>query len=147
MKHEIYSNLSITDDFSIFEFLSVGPKGIIPKRIEFMPTGYKDVFNLAFGDISNDGELNDVSISGNDDRDKILSTIAYAVDIYLSRYPQRWIYFKGSTPARIRLYRMAIGINFQELTKKYVIYSQIEDGIVRFQKNKPIIGLLIKRKA
>lgn len=146
MKHEIYPNLSITDDFSIFEFLSVGPKGTIPKRIEFTLTEYSNIYNLAFGDVKENGEINDYSISNNGDRDKILATIYHVVEIYLRAYPHRWIYFKGSTEERTRLYRIAIGLNLEELTQKFDIYSRDEASIAVFQKNMPLVGILVKRK-
>ncbi len=33
-----------------FEFVSVGPRGLIQKLISFQQTEVKDIFNLAFGD-------------------------------------------------------------------------------------------------
>ncbi|HEX9513692.1 MAG TPA: hypothetical protein VF939_24540 [Puia sp.] len=38
MKYEIYTEIKVADDLSIFDFVSIGKKGIIPKRIEFTPT-------------------------------------------------------------------------------------------------------------
>jgi len=67
MKYEVYTEIKITDDFSIFDFFSVGRKGLIPKRIEFMPTEISDIVNLAFGDIDESGEIDDYSISDNGD--------------------------------------------------------------------------------
>jgi len=31
MKYEVYSEIKITDDFGIFDFMSIGKKGYIPK--------------------------------------------------------------------------------------------------------------------
>ena len=146
MKYEVYTQIKVTDDFSIFDFISMGKKGLIPKRIEFTPTEIPDFINLAFGDISENGEIDDYSISDNGDRNKILATVAYAVDIYLTKYPNRWVYFKGSTQERTRLYRMAIGLNFEELSEKFEIYAEQTDGVMRFQKNIEIKGLLVKKK-
>ena len=146
MKYEVYTEIKITDDFSIFDFFSVGRKGLIPKRIEFMPTEISDIVNLAFGDIDESGEIDDYSISDNGDRNKILATVAFATEIYLNKYPERWVYFKGSTQERTRLYRMAIGLNFEELKSRFDIYAEQPDGIVLFEKNIEIQGLLIKKK-
>src|ERR1700744_1389535 len=127
MKYEVYTEIKITDDFSIFDFFSVGRKGLIPKRIEFMPTEISDIVNLAFGDIDESGEIDDYSISDNGDRNKILATVAFATEIYLNKYPERWVYFKGSTQERTRLYRMAIGLNFEELKSRFDIYAEQPD--------------------
>ena len=145
MKYEVYNELSISDDYSIFDFVSVGQYGNIPKRVEFMPTEILNISNLAFGDISEDGEIDDYSISDNGDRNKNLATIAFAVEIYLNKFPGHRVYFKGSTQERTRLYRMALGINFEELSLKFKVYAEQRDGIVPFQKNIDIIGSLVNK--
>ncbi|MBX3254913.1 MAG: hypothetical protein KF862_12290 [Chitinophagaceae bacterium] len=146
MKYEIYKDIKVTDDYSIFDFISIGRNGNIPKRIEFMTTEMPGFFNLAFGDIDENGEIDDYSISDNGDRNKVLATVAYAVEIYLNKYPDRWVYFRGSTLERTRLYRMAIGLNLEELSLKFDIYAEQKDGIVEFQRNIEAIGLLVKKK-
>ncbi|WP_394337181.1 DUF6934 family protein [Chitinophaga skermanii] len=65
---------------------------------------------------------------------------------YLNRHPERYIFFTGSTNGRTRLYRMAIGLNLEELSSKFEIYCQTDNGIIPFRKNISITGLLIKRK-
>jgi hypothetical protein len=146
MKYEIYKEIKIADNYCIFDFVSMGRNGNIPKRIEFIPTEMPGFFNLAFGDIDENGEIDDYSISDNGDRDKVLATVAYAVEIYLNKYPDRWVYFRGSTLERTRLYRMAIGINLEELLLKFDIYAEQKDGIVQFQRNIEAEGLLVKKK-
>ena len=146
MKYEVYKEIKVTDDYSIFDFISTGPEGNIPKRIEFMPTEISGIINLAFGDIDENGEIDDYSISDNGDRNKILATVAYTVDIYLNKYPDRWIYFKGSTQERTRLYRMAVGLNLEELSLKFEIYAEQKSGMIPFRKNTDILGLLIRKK-
>lgn len=147
MKYEVYREINVTDDYSIFDFVSVGRNGLIHKRIEFMPTKIAGYFNLAFGDVDSDGEIDDYSVSDNGDRNKILATVAYAVEIYLNRYEDRWVYFRGSTLERTRLYRMAVGLNIVELENKFDIYAELKDDtIVPFQKNIDVMGLLVKKK-
>ena len=52
----------------VFEFISEGPKGQIPKLIKFSETNLKGLFNLAFGDKDKlTGEINDLVISNNGD--------------------------------------------------------------------------------
>jgi hypothetical protein len=146
MKYEVYTELKITDDFSIFDFLSIGKKGLIPKRIEFTHTEIPNIVNLAFGDIDENGEINDYSISDNGDRNKILATVAFATDLYLNKNPEMWVYFKGSTQERTRLYRMAIGLNFEELAVKFDIYAEQTGGFIPFRKNVEVKGVLIRKK-
>lgn len=146
MKYEVYQGIKITDDYSIFLFLSIGQNGNIPKRIEFMPTEIPGVFNLSFGDVGANGEIDDAKVSDNGDRNKVLATVAFAVEIYLNKYPDRWVYFSGSTRERTRLYRMAVGLNLKELATKFEIYAEQQDGIVPFQTNMEILGLIVRKK-
>jgi hypothetical protein len=148
MKYENYDPVHIADDLSSFDFVSTGKNGNIPKRIIFMPTELPEVYNLAFGSISDNGEIDDYSISNNGDRNKILATIAAAVDLYTQRHPYRMIYFRGSTKERTRLYRMAVSINLEELSSSFEIYAEVEsqDDFVPFYKNMEINAFLIKRK-
>jgi hypothetical protein len=119
MRYEVYSDIKFNSDFSIIDFISVGNKGAIPKRIMFTQTEHLNVYNLAFGDIDENGEIDDFIISDNGDRNKILATIVTVVEDYTIKYPERLISFKGSTKERTRLYRMAIGINQEELSRNF----------------------------
>lgn len=102
--------------------------------------------HLAFGDVRKDGSIDDYSISNNGDRNKILATVAFVIELYLDRYPDRWVSFKGSTPQRMRLYRMAITVNLDVLQLKFDIYAEQEHVIIPFEKNIYVEGILVKRK-
>lgn len=147
MHYEIYPDYVASDDLSVFEFASVGMKGIIKKRVAFMNTERTSVYNLAFGDIDEYGEIDDYKVTDNGDRNKILATVVSIVEEYTKRYPARWIYFQGSTEERTRLYRMAVGLNLADLSEKFDIYG-IDEGqeTVRFYKNMNLKAFLVKRK-
>ena len=146
MKYEAYLGFEFTEDFSVVKFTSIGRKGPIAKRISFTTTDLEHVYNLSFGDVGKDGETNDFKVSNNGDRNKILATIFKAVDIYTEKYPNRWIYITGSTKERTRLYRMAIGVNLDELSQIFDIYAFSNEEWVLFTKNMKIEAFLIKRK-
>ncbi|MDB5211610.1 MAG: hypothetical protein JWQ30_2437 [Sediminibacterium sp.] len=146
MREEVYEDLKANYDFSMFEFSSIGRRGIILKRIEFTSTGLNGVFNLAFGDIGIDGEIDDNCISNNGDRNKILATVVDVVLKYTEKYPDRFIFFTGNSPARTRLYRMAITAHLEDLSGVFDIFISVRDDIMPFQKNTNVNSFLIKRK-
>jgi hypothetical protein len=148
MKDEVYE-LRYPDDLRTFDFVSVGKNGRIPKRIAFKPTETENAYNLSFGDVTETNGIDDTSVSNNGDRNKILATIVLAVDRYTERYPGRTIYFIASTDARTRLYRMVIGLHWEELSAKYFIFADAdsEDEWVLFQKDMEITAFSIVRKA
>jgi len=149
MKYENYEAVRIADDLSSFDFMSTGKNGNIPKRIIFMPTDLAGIYILAFGSISTNEEIDDHSVSNNGDRNKILATVAAVVDLYSRRYPDRMIYFRGSTKERTRLYRMAVSINLEELSLNFEIYAEIDnqEDFVPFCKDMKINAFLIKRRS
>lgn len=100
MKYEAYTDILERRDLGVFEFISIVKLGAIPKCISFGPTALPFVYNLAFGNIDEDGEIDDKSVSDNGDRNKILATLAKVIDQYTRKYPERLIYFRGSTKER-----------------------------------------------
>lgn len=146
MKYEVYGDIEVTDDFNVFDFVSYGRNGSISKRVAFTKTEWNNVYNLAFGDIDDDNEIDDYSVSNNGDRNKILATVASIVEAYTKKYPDRWIIFTGSTTERTRLYRMAVGLHIEELSAKFEIYGYSDAKVIPFLKNLRISAFLIKRK-
>ncbi|NLR82306.1 DUF6934 family protein [Chitinophaga eiseniae] len=124
MKHEVYKNISVSSNHSFFEFFSIGPNGVILKRITFAPTENGNIVSLAFGDIDINGKMDDCIISNNGDRDKILATVCQAILLYLEKYPNRIVYFRGSTIERTRLYRILINNNIKEFELQYDIWIE-----------------------
>jgi hypothetical protein len=122
--------------------------GMVHKRIVFLRTQNPLVFNLAFGDVEPDGDkLNDTVVTDNGDRNKVLATVSEIVSIYTKRYPERWIFIKGSTKSRTRLYRMVIASNFKELSKTFDLFGITEtDTVVPFTNEPLFAALLIKRR-
>jgi hypothetical protein len=148
MKYEIYSDITSDDYLDVFEFESLGKNGSIHKRVAFIPTVVPQVYNLAFGDIIERDEIDDYSISNNGDRNKILATLAKIIKLYTDKYPERWIYFEGSTKNRTRLYRMAVGLNLEELSDKFEIFGEVGNNMefLPFKKNMEINAFLIRKK-
>lgn len=149
-KYERYELLLFSNDALEFKFNSIGPKGEISIMVQFLNTNDPNVYNLAFGNVLEDGNIDDHIKNGNHDRNKVLATIAIAVYEFTSRNPGKLVYFTGSTPARTRLYRMALTINFPELSIDFEIFGVTLGKFAflaeKFEKGKPYNGFLIKRK-
>jgi hypothetical protein len=148
MKYDMYPDYKYTHDYSVFDFVSIGKNGAIPKKITFTTTELEYVYNLAFGDVDENGDIDDFRISDNGDRNKILATVFNVVDIYTKKFPERWIYFRGSTSERTRLYRIAVGLNLEELSEIFEIYAftDKQEELKLFTKNMEISSFVIKRK-
>lgn len=146
-RYEGYNYTDSSSNRTVYEFISSGPNGDIKKIVQFNLIRERNVFNLAFGNITIDGSIDDHTTNNNKDRDKILATIAAIVYDFTSRIPDCYIFFVGSTNDRTRLYRMAISINHEELAKTFIIWGLIENGELEpFRKNQNYQGFLIKRQ-
>jgi len=131
----------------VFEFISLGPKGAIPKIVKYSETNLKGLYNLAFGDKDlNTGNVNDLSISNNGDSEKVLASVVATVFAFTDKYPGVFVYATGSTKARTRLYRMGISKYLNEIRADFDIYGLINSEWEIFEPEIEYAAFLAKRK-
>jgi hypothetical protein len=137
-----------TKDFRQFEFVSRGPKGAIKKLVAY--TKIQDdpiMYNLAFGDENPKTRLLDDSVkSNNEDRDKVLATVANTIINFSDHYGNHLIYATGSSPARTRLYQMSIAAMIDKINKDFDVYGVKDLVAYPFQKNVNYDAFVVKRK-
>lgn len=147
--HEDRYSYSTNEDLLNYEFESIGPKGAIKKVIRFTARNANGVtyFNLGFGDLNPaTGKIDDLVITDNKDRDKILATIASAVLDFTSLFPDIMVYAMGSTPSRTRLYQMGIAAHFDEIQSLLHVYGFTNHEWLPFEKNINYDAFLVMRK-
>src|SRR6266567_655923 len=141
----------ISSSFLQYDFYSEGPKGRIKKVVFYSFLGIRegiDYYNLGFGDYDYRGQtINDLSVSNNGDRDKILATVAFTALEFSTHFPYCAIIAGGSTPARTRLYQMGIAKFYREINVLFDIQGLKEgNGWVAFKPGENYIAFLINRK-
>lgn len=150
MKYDKYESISGSSDSLEFEFTSEGPKGEFKKIVQFSQTNNPNIYNLGFGDKLKNGEIDDQIRNNNQDRNKILSTIAATVYEFTSKYPDKAVFFAGSSAERTRLYRMAITMNLDELNTDFELFgvnnNEQESVVEVFRIGENYDGFLVKRK-
>lgn len=140
---------STNETFLDFEFESEGPNGNIRKVVRYSPQNANGItyFNLAFGDLHEETQkINDLAVSNNKDRDKILATVAATVLEFTENFPDIMVYAKGSTPARTRLYQMGIISNLDQIVPLLEIYGFAGGNWERFVKNVNYEAFIVLRK-
>lgn len=129
-----------------YQFTSAGAKGEILKIVQFSQIE-GDFYNLAFGDYcTKTNLLDDLSVSSNGDRDKVLATVANCVVEYSRLYPERKIYATGSTPSRTRLYQMGIAKYIQQIKEDFDVFGFHEGKWIPFQTKINFHSFLLSRK-
>jgi hypothetical protein len=91
-------------------------------------------YNLGFGDVGDDDEIDDVIVTDNNDSKKVLATVAFTVTIFLKVYPGKLVHVFGSTKTRTRLYRMGISNNLEEFRNRFNLYG-LQNQWEIFRKN------------
>jgi len=123
LDHYLFRLTSKTKTTTDYEFTSIGPKGFIRKTIRFTLMGY-NCYNLAFGEINAEtGIINDNVNSGNNDSEMILATVAAVVETFTAQHPEAFIYARGSTLSRTRLYRICITKYWKDVTEQFDIFG------------------------
>ena len=142
-KYELKSG----EQLEVFEFVSVGPKGKIPKIVQYTSTNYKDLYNLGFGDKNIEtGEIDDIVISNNGDSEKVLATVVATLYAFIDKHKEAMVYATGSTKPRTRLYRMGITKYLDEIKEDFEIYGELENGWEEFRKDVEYEAFLVKLK-
>ena len=75
---------------TLFVFFSEGRQGRIMKAIIISPYD-RNRWNLAFGDVGADLEIDDKAKTNNNDLVKVLGTVAQAAILFSDKYPERSI--------------------------------------------------------
>jgi hypothetical protein len=148
MQLEIYSFLKRPASY-YYEFFSDGPNGNIKKVVEFykLEEYEEEVYNLAFGDWDEkDHHFDDLAITNNSDRDKVLATVAATVMEFLQDHPKAIILARGSTKSRTRLYQMGIARLWDQISLLFEIQGNINSVWQPFQKGVNFDAFLLKVK-
>ncbi len=142
-KYELKSG----EQLEVFEFVSIGANGKIPKLVQYTPTNYKDLYNLGFGDKNIEtGEIDDNVISNNGDSEKVLVTVVSTLYAFIDKHKEAMVYATGTTKSRTRLYRMGINKYLEEIKQDFEIYGELEDGWEEFRKDVEYEAFLVKLK-
>jgi hypothetical protein len=127
-----------TVDETYFEFTSVSPTRSIRKAVAFtaLParTGW---FNLALVDVLENDHFDDTSVSDNGDMEMIFATVIETLRRFFQRQPAARVLFRGSTPARTRMYRIILTKLLEEATKTYRVQGIIQGKLEVFTPNRP----------
>jgi hypothetical protein len=147
MNLTLYPFIKIPENH-FYEFYSEGPKGKIKKVVQYhrIEDSYGIVFNLAFGDWNEvTGRIDDKIKSNNNDREKVLATVAATVIQFTNDHPDAIIFIEGSTLGRTRLYQMGITKFWEEIQEKFEIEGLRDGEWEGFQQNRNYECFLLKR--
>jgi isocitrate dehydrogenase kinase/phosphatase len=131
-------------DILTFEFESEGPNGKSKKKIVYSSlenTG--DIYSLSLFEVLEDGTLDVYFESKNKDLKKIMATVLRTLMDFFNRYPNKKVAFTGSTPQRLRLYRVVISKLLEEINI-FKVEGILEDrSIVSYMPNTHYVAYIV----
>jgi hypothetical protein len=137
-----------------YSFVSKGRRGVITKIVQFTPTSINGVFNLAYGDLLPEGDIDDKANSNNGDMIKVLGNVIEIVKEFTSTKVNIKIVFAGSTAVRTKLYYRILK-NYQQMFEKdFILSAFIKTGIKKYaeipfnelDEKSNCVAFFIKRK-
>jgi hypothetical protein len=150
MNHDKYDTVLVSPETLEFKFTSIGPKGRIEKVVQFGQTENPDIFNLVLGNLLEHGVIDDHTINDNKDSEAILATVEASIYEFTKQYPDKQVFYKGSTLERTRYFRIALTLHLQKLSRDFEIFGVLAFGIgffsEKFVPGKDYYGFLLKRK-
>lgn len=91
-------------------------------------------------------EVDDLVVSNNKDRKKVLATVAQAVIDFTENRRDAFIVVEGSTASRTRLYQMGIAEFYDEISSLFHISGMVNEQWHVFEKGSNYESFLVKRK-
>jgi hypothetical protein len=138
-------DINVSDDWLVYEFTSIGPKGEIPKVVIYQHIEGK-LYNLAFGDKDGiSGNIDDLVISDNKDTEIVLATVASTIFDFFKNYQGTIVLAKGSTKSRTRLYRRHLTLFLEFIENDFILLGELNGEVERFEKNKDYTSFLITK--
>lgn len=107
-----------------YDFVSIGPKGEVPKRVCLSWIGGTGdrIYSLSFGDLDKvSGAIDDRAKTNNSDRRKVLATVAAAIMDFLHAWPRVRVMAVGNTPVRNRLYQIALVSVLDQIGDQFIL--------------------------
>lgn len=135
-------------DLLTFEFDSIGPKGTITKVVRYTEINVRGYYNLGFGDKDiQSGFISDLTVTNNNDSQKVLATVARTLYLFTERYPDAVVLATGNTIARTRLYRMGITNNLTDIEKDFIVLGLTDNQWESFRKSVTYHSFAVRRKS
>jgi hypothetical protein len=129
-----------------FKFQSKGKRGVFEKVVFITPIS-DEMYNLALVDYNAaTNEYSDQTITDNGDMPQVLATVLKTINSFLDTQPDKAIYFEGSSPARTRLYQIAIAKVYDYDESEFLIFGRKDEIWLAFEPNVSFEGFLIRKK-
>lgn len=147
MDKPTYKLQSSTDSLQ-YVFESVSDEKKITKAVAYIQSeDNSDLYQLIFGDLAENGDIDVLSVSNNADMKTVLATVVSTLFQFFEQYPDATVAFTGSTLSRTRLYRAVISGLVKETELYYQVLGIKENGHFEpFNNQEVYVGYLITQK-
>lgn len=145
MKEKFYP-FRASEDYLSYYFESRSEERTIHKAVQFEKIG-ADIYNLAFGDLDESREINDLCVSNNQDMNKVLATVVRTALTFFEAYSDRRVYFTGSSKARLRVYSAILAREFENWKPVFEVLGMQNGKLAPFEQGVNYEAFIINRKS
>ncbi|WP_428668008.1 DUF6934 family protein [Runella sp.] len=140
--------LQSSSDSLQYVFESVSDEKKINKAVAYIKSeDDSDLYQLIFGDLAENGDIDVLSVSNNADIKIVLTTVASTLFTFFEHYPNATVAFTGSTLSPTRLYRAVIAKFINETELYCNVLGITENGYLEaFDHHTIYVGYLITQK-
>jgi hypothetical protein len=135
----------LSEDSLRFDFQSINNEKSIHKVVQYSPIpDNESIYQLSFGDLQDDGQLDFLSVSDNSDMNMVLTTVIQTMFRFFELNPEKGVVFIGSNETRTRLYRIIINKLLDKMELYFNIIGIKDDGEQQiFVRNESYLAFLI----
>jgi hypothetical protein len=144
LKHNYYT-FKASSDHTAFTFNSLSVDRLVLKKVEFVKISDR-LYNLAFGDVMHNGDIDDIVVTNNSDTSKVLATVIQILLAFFEDYRNAAVYFRGSTPARTRMYQILLTREKVNWQNRFVVNGIVAGQMFPFVDDFRFEAFIIKLK-
>lgn len=142
LKHNYYP-FRATEDYLSFTFESVSEQRVVRKKAEFTVMS-ENVYNFGFGDVTDEGEIDDLAVTDNKDTYMVFATLIQILLDFFKTHNNKFVYFTGSTQSRTRMYQIVLSKEKANWKDILIVYGMSDGEAVPFETDCKFDAFMIK---
>jgi len=125
-------------------------ESIVSKVVTFSLVDVDNLFYiLSLGSTTdiNSSVVDFETLTGNGDIFRVLNSVAWAVEDFLTKNPDAKIIFEGNIEKKTRVYVKLISRKLELVEKEYKLYGIIDGEVYPFEINQPYQAIVVSKKS
>ena len=93
----------------------------------------ENVYNFGFGDVNDDGQIDDLAVTDNKDTYAVFATLIQILFDFFKTHENKYVYFIGSTQSRTRMYQIILSKERTNWEGRLIVYGLLDGDTLPFE--------------